>query len=118
MVADHTVSSVQVSTRDSLKGGACSKKASKYPFIFVTARVNFSSCKKQTCACWENEGMSTSGLMKFRKPPNLRSDLTLRLAYEAVRPLIQFTGGRLLNQNVAVLVASNLFADILAHRMR
>lgn len=43
-VADHTVSSVQVSTRDSLKGGGCSKKASKYPFIFVTARVNFSSC--------------------------------------------------------------------------
>lgn len=53
MVADHTVSSVQVSTRDSLKGGACSKKASKYPFIFVTARVNFSSCGRKA-----NVGMS------------------------------------------------------------
>lgn len=29
MVADHTVSSVFVSIRDNLKGGGCSKKASK-----------------------------------------------------------------------------------------
>lgn len=29
MVADHTVSSVSVSMRDSLKGGGCSKNASK-----------------------------------------------------------------------------------------
>lgn len=56
--------------------------------------------------------------MKFREELHLRSDLTLRLAYEPVRPLLQFTGGRLLNQNVAVLVASDLFADVLVHRTR
>lgn len=119
-VADHTVSSVQVSTRDSLKGGGCSKKASKYPFIFVTARVNFSSCTGggKTRGCQETRDNSAGSLMEFSEEPHLRPDLSLRLAYEPVRPLVQLTGGRLLYPNVAVLVASHLFADVLVHRMR
>lgn len=44
---------------------------------------------------------------------NLRFDVSLRLTQEAVRPLIQFAGGRLLYPNVTILVSLHLFAYIL-----
>lgn len=46
---------------------------------------------------------------------HLRFDLSLRLAHEAIRPLVQFTRGRLVYLNVAILVAPHLFGNILVH---
>lgn len=44
---------------------------------------------------------------------HLRSDLSLRLAHEPVRPLGQFASGRLFDAEVAIPVAAHLFGDIL-----
>lgn len=49
------------------------------------------------------------------KKANLRFDLPLWLAHETIRPLIQFTGGRLLYPNVAILVAPHLLGYILVY---
>lgn len=46
---------------------------------------------------------------------DLRSDLSLRLTHETIRPLVQLARGGLLYPNVAVLVALHLFFDILVH---
>lgn len=47
------------------------------------------------------------------KESHLRSDLSLRLAHETIRPLIQFTRGGLFDPKVAILVAPHLFGYIL-----
>lgn len=51
----------------------------------------------------------------LERDTHLRFDLSLRLAQETIRPLIQFARGRLIDLNVTILVGPHLFAYILIH---
>lgn len=53
--------------------------------------------------------------MHMQRDTHLRFDVSLWLAQETIRPLVQFARWRLLYPNVAILVAAHLFAYILVH---
>ena len=50
------------------------------------------------------------------KETHLRFDVSLRLAHETIRPLIQFTRGRLVYLDVPMLVAPHLFGYVLVYK--